>query len=495
MPNTLTCADPKIIVNKRCASLLAQGNCIRYHDRYYFSVPFTPDKVDDEIIDNCTIMNRLTGYVYPVYMYVPCGHCVLCQERKSNSFFKRMVMESQLYDDVPWFLTLTYAPEFLPKRGVSKRDVQLYLKKLRNQLITQFHYDGKIRYHFSAEYGQNGTKRPHYHAIIWNLPSYDWYCQNVVHCHTGEIPRELYSWDIHELLASCWRKTINKKKRIFKSKGWVYSRPIVKSDDKENFSRTLQYTLKYNLKTILPDNKLNIRYPRLRKKRKVIARLRTHFHYFRHPEFYLSSRRYGIGHDFIMRFAPDATHNLLDMPFTCKFSQTIYHVGIIPYVRRILYPTLSQFLGQKYTNYYKCLLISFNKLKAHGVINLKLTQLRSQFNSFGEISEDIHYSQERIQKLASGGTNQRRLYKAFTSDTLEETKEIFLESFRILSSPIPQIHSYLSRHAEEIRQKLLLFNNNNPPIDCQKLALDLTNRIIIKNQRKQLHYFKSIANA
>lgn len=62
------------------------------------------------------------------------------------------------------FVTLTYRPEALPPDGqLVKRDVQLFLKKLRERVSPRL-----IRYFFVGEYGDKSW-RPHYHAIIYGL--------------------------------------------------------------------------------------------------------------------------------------------------------------------------------------------------------------------------------------------------------------------------------------------------------------------------------------
>lgn len=70
-----------------------------------------------------------------------------------------------------YFITLTYEDTKIPLEQISpdsyipvvnKRDVQLFLKRLRK---TQ---ELKISYYLVSEYGTH-TSRPHYHAIVFNL--------------------------------------------------------------------------------------------------------------------------------------------------------------------------------------------------------------------------------------------------------------------------------------------------------------------------------------
>lgn len=60
-------------------------------------------------------------------------------------------------------VTLTYDKEHLPaNKSLVKRDLQLYMKKLRKRF-------GKgIRFYACGEYGEQ-NKRPHYHVIIFNF--------------------------------------------------------------------------------------------------------------------------------------------------------------------------------------------------------------------------------------------------------------------------------------------------------------------------------------
>lgn len=93
---------------------------------------------------------------------VPCGKCPACLSNKRNEWSFRLMEEVKRSTSAA-FITLTYHPKFVPDSGVSKRHVQLFLKRLRkNQKNGK-----KIRYYFVAEYGSK-TGRPHYHSILFN---------------------------------------------------------------------------------------------------------------------------------------------------------------------------------------------------------------------------------------------------------------------------------------------------------------------------------------
>lgn len=113
---------------------------------------------------------------YARHIYVPCGKCEACLQKKKNEWIVRLTKEYESSTSA-YFLTLTYDDEYLPTKTividdvveeiqcVSKRDCQLFLKRLR-KAIEPF----KIRYYLVSEYGPK-TLRPHYHALLFNFPA------------------------------------------------------------------------------------------------------------------------------------------------------------------------------------------------------------------------------------------------------------------------------------------------------------------------------------
>lgn len=78
-----------------------------------------------------------------------------------------MTHEAQLHSENS-FLTLTYAPEFLPAHSsLNYSHTQKFIDKLRAAL-SYSNYDRKIKYYLAGEYGENFS-RPHYHAIIFGF--------------------------------------------------------------------------------------------------------------------------------------------------------------------------------------------------------------------------------------------------------------------------------------------------------------------------------------
>lgn len=99
-------------------------------------------------------------------MMVPCGHCVACRLNYSRMWAIRLMHEKRLHKET-CFATLTYDDAHLPKNGtLVKEDVQLFLKRYREN------YGTKIRYYLSGEYGDEHG-RPHYHAILFGVSRED----------------------------------------------------------------------------------------------------------------------------------------------------------------------------------------------------------------------------------------------------------------------------------------------------------------------------------
>lgn len=101
--------------------------------------------------------------------FMPCGRCPACMRNRSNEWTFRLNEELKI-SSYSYFFTLTYRDEDLPvscyvpdKRefySLCKRDVQLFLKRLRKMGY-------KFKYHIVGEYGPN-TLRPHYHGMLFS---------------------------------------------------------------------------------------------------------------------------------------------------------------------------------------------------------------------------------------------------------------------------------------------------------------------------------------
>lgn len=93
-------------------------------------------------------------------LQLPCGNCLACRKNKAQAWTLRCQLELQQHKHAV-FSTITYDDAYCPLT-LSKRDLSLYLKRIRKNLKTP------IRFFASGEYGER-TQRPHYHAIIYGV--------------------------------------------------------------------------------------------------------------------------------------------------------------------------------------------------------------------------------------------------------------------------------------------------------------------------------------
>ncbi|KAA6326507.1 hypothetical protein EZS27_024396 [termite gut metagenome] len=122
-------------------------------------------------IDDIQFMSGKTGRV------VPCGKCLACLSRRRAQWSVRLEKELAVSSSA-FFITLTYAEDC--PTSVSKRDCQLFMKRLRKACEPY-----RLRYFLVSEYGTKSL-RPHYHLILFNFP------------------REQY--DLHSVLFAAWDK-------------------------------------------------------------------------------------------------------------------------------------------------------------------------------------------------------------------------------------------------------------------------------------------------
>lgn len=157
-----------------------------------------------------------SGEFFDARILVPCGHCSLCQAKKQRSLAARCKMECQQHDRLPFFITLTYDDEHLPKDGeLCYRDVQLFYKRFRQFLVRVYQFTSPIRYFCAGEYGLKND-RPHYHLLLFGL-SFD----NI--------------FKIDEMIRNSWKNGLTQTKRCFDSDGAYYvAKYSTKSDSNKH---------------------------------------------------------------------------------------------------------------------------------------------------------------------------------------------------------------------------------------------------------------------
>lgn len=281
-------------------------------------------------IDNCFITDYSTMRTYPLYLAVPCNHCDACKNAKVNAFVHRCQLETQLYDYPPLFLTLTYDDKHKKECGLCVRDFQLFLKRLRQNLVRQG-FREKIRYALVGEYGKRSA-RAHGHAILWNLPF-----------------RDIQTYRrIGEIIKKSW------------SNGFVMYRQIDTRNDKAFY-----YTAKYLRKDCNVPEGCN-------------------------PTFMVSSNRGGgIGSAFIDRIAPHVRRTLNVFPkFVNKWTNKSSEVCLNRYILNRLFPTCSRGVHSSVVVAAKTFVIDYQILKQR---NYDVHPFTSSFNRTMSYFDNVFY--------------------------------------------------------------------------------------------------------
>lgn len=143
-------------------------------------------------------LDRTFNNIYYDYVDIPCGRCIGCRLNHSKQFADRGAVELS-YHHSNYFLTITYRDDVIPTvdstsidtnepiqyYDLSKRDLQLFWKNLRQHIVTRYKnycLDNniifnkndipKIRYISCGEYGETSL-RSHYHAVVYGLELFD----------------------------------------------------------------------------------------------------------------------------------------------------------------------------------------------------------------------------------------------------------------------------------------------------------------------------------
>lgn len=104
---------------------------------------------------------------------LPCGRCIGCKLDRARAWTIRIQHEAQLYDS-NLFVTLTYSEAALPPSlSLEYSDYQGFMRRVRREVVGTtpiVEADGRkpIRFFVCGEYGER-NKRPHFHAILFNM--------------------------------------------------------------------------------------------------------------------------------------------------------------------------------------------------------------------------------------------------------------------------------------------------------------------------------------
>lgn len=174
----MECSNPFFIVNPTIVrqQLVSKGYTLvdtpfkQFHtDCAFFPKHFFNPRTFGVTLKNSSrynLVNPFTGDSVPLFIPVPCGKCDCCTINKAEQLRNRMVLEGVGRTYLPIFITLTYNNENLPRWGVRKSHIQLFMKRLRFYISKEYKF--KIKYCICSEYGDE-KGRPHYHGILYGI--------------------------------------------------------------------------------------------------------------------------------------------------------------------------------------------------------------------------------------------------------------------------------------------------------------------------------------
>ena len=329
------CSSPVVIRNPRILYYAQQYQC--YHTEVgflknpFYKVCITDStkkdlfvrtspkllNVTQENIDKFYFFDPTTGETFPMFILVPCGKCELCLDKKKKEWSFRAHCENSTSTSVPLFLTLTFAPKNLPKRGVQIEDVQLFMKRLRIRL-DRMGIKHNIRYFFCGEYGHN-SKMPHYHGILWNFPREQF---PTLHACLDFIEK---CW-CHPLYDRYGNALYNKDgSPLTEQLGFCYISPVQFDPTRNTGRGVIGYVMKYMTK-------------------------KADVPFGKNPVFYLSSRKNGgLGAEYARKMASyyidnsDCVEMSVYDPYSCKNVRSF----MPQYFRNLYFPSLSRIVGSE----------------------------------------------------------------------------------------------------------------------------------------------------
>lgn len=313
----IRCLSPNIILNKsykvnKVYSSDGWITIIRGRVSLYVPSP-KQAKITAADLDECYFFNEHSGEMIPIYIQVPCQKCILCRDKKAVDWATRITCEGNYHTNCPWWLTLTYNDYSLPTDGLVKRDLQNFLKRLRERISRVVSDDVRLRFVGVGEYGGN-TARAHYHLVLYGLPSLS--AKEVLHhienAWSTRVSKKVYNQlpdDFRFIRTDC-----NGKPLHYQRIGFCYVKPA--------HDNTPLYLAKYMFKPELntPDGK--------------------------NPNFCLASRKNGIGYQYIVEYRDYHRRNpyVTSLNFKNKHTGKMCHFTIPQYFKDYFFPTPSKII-------------------------------------------------------------------------------------------------------------------------------------------------------
>ena len=343
----LLCTNPAIILNPHLKDLILTHRNYTFRGVYHHVDNYTYNKwfyffdyrffgtrnhkikVDD--IDTCYITDVNTGELLPIYIQVPCNKCELCRDKVAREWSTRAMCESQTSTSQPLFITLTYNDANLPKDGVSKEHAQTFIKRLRININRYVGYDVNLRFFLCSEYGSK-TKRPHYHALIWNFPLLD------------NLKRTL------SIIEKSWSFMVSKTE---------YDKYPADFKFRDGHSNRYRVRFGYAYCSLANGQRIKYSMKYMRKDCEVPQGS--------NPLFFLSSRKRGLGYEWMSEHANEIFNNpqINDIKLIDKWSNEIFTGTMPSYFKSLLFPTLSKVLPKDIRDTFKL----FNyKLNIHRML-------------------------------------------------------------------------------------------------------------------------------
>lgn len=200
---------------------------------------------------------------------VGCGFCPQCQLLRQKEWQLRLRYEWKSCKDSGGFCfkeELTYKPDCVPTKFgfmcFSKRDLQLFLKRLRRNMEYFCKKNGlvcpSIKYFVVCEYGGNGTHRPHYHILIFvygnsipvkvfNVMVRNSWQLGLTNNNTGRNAKRL--WSVDSKIVSSHSGIDYVTKYLFKDKAFI--RNLIQQDNGSVLVDYLSSKLSFDVRSFL----------------------------------------------------------------------------------------------------------------------------------------------------------------------------------------------------------------------------------------------------
>ena len=459
----IRCLSPNIILNKswhinKIDFTKGWRIIIRGQETNYVPLPKRA-KIQKHEVDECYYYNIHSGEMIPCYLVVPCQKCILCKDKKAVDWATRVTCEGNYHVNCPWWITLTYNDLSLPKDGLMKRDFQNFMKRLRERVERVICEELRLRFVGVGEYGGN-TARAHYHSVIYGLPTLS---AKEILAHIENAWSKRVSFDVWTKLPDDFKFTRNDKngnKMYYQRLGFAYVKPAHDS--------TPLYLAKYMFKPEIntPEGK--------------------------NPNFYLASRKNGIGYQYVVEFCkyhrqnPDVTK----LDFLNKHTGKMCHFTIPQYFKNYWFPTPSRLCPnevKKAHDHFRELFAQiqwikgkFNDTDIFDEVSSMASDIDKKYPFFRSVRST--YVDDEYETWCVGSTfndvNPRKYYIEKYMVALMEYE--YIMSLKFDTAEFLQCLTLRDKHKGAMTQKML----NKPPVSPTDAAYKLKKRYEIAKHKQ-----------